>query len=38
MLRFAMVMAVLGLLTACQATTGAGIDYPVWDGPKTSGR
>lgn len=37
MLRFAMVMAVLGLLTACETTSRAGIDYPVWEGPKANG-
>jgi predicted small secreted protein len=38
MLKFVMVVAVAGLLTGCQTTTsGAGIDYPVWDRPKANG-
>jgi hypothetical protein len=38
MLKLVMVVAVAGLLAACQATTSrAGIDYQVWDGPKANG-
>ena len=39
MLKFVMVVAVAGLLAACETPkSGAGIDYPVWDGPKANGR
>lgn len=38
MLKFVMIVAVAGLLGACQKTTsGAGVDYPVYDGPKANG-
>jgi hypothetical protein len=38
MLKLAMVVAVAGLLAACQTTApGAGLGYPVYDGPKANG-
>lgn len=38
MLKLVMVVAVAGLLAACQTTTsGAGIDYPVYNGSKADG-
>jgi hypothetical protein len=39
MRKYLLVIAVAGLVAACQTTgtSRAGIDYPVWDGPKANG-
>lgn len=39
MIRMMTVLLFIGALGACQhvGTSGAGVDYPVWDGPKANG-